>query len=388
MRPHKTLFIAAGEPSGDQLGASLIRELKTRHPDIYTFWGIGGRAMQAEGLTSLFPLEEIAIMGITDVLISLPFFFRRLSQVKRALKRHPPDILLTIDSLDFMTRLHKVGRQLNLPVVHWVAPSVWAWRPHRAKKLAQRIDHLMTLFPFEPPLFLPHGLESTYVGHPVSQDLTLRPLSLKKQRAFRARYGLRSSTPLLVVLLGSRRQEWKRHLPIFKEALDILAEKGPDLQILLPTLPCWEEELRKRTSSWPNNRAVVTTPEEKGLAFHAATAALAVSGTVTLELAYAGVPTVVAYKTDISSAFLARRLVHTPFIALPNILLQQSVMPEFLQERCRPFLLAQALSFMLVPDNNQETRENLKKILGALPAPQKTAADVLEAILDEKDNLP
>jgi lipid-A-disaccharide synthase len=323
-------------------------------------------------------------MGITDVLVSLPSFLRRLSQVKQALRQHPPDILLTIDALDFMARLHKVGRQLNLPIVHWVAPSVWAWRPHRAKKLAQRIDHLMTLFPFEPPLFLPHGLEATYVGHPVSQDLTLRPLSLKKQRAFQIRYGLRGPTPLLVVLLGSRRQEWERHLPIFKEALCILVEKGQDFQILLPTLPCWEEELRKKTSSWPNDCAIVTTPEEKGLAFHAATAALAVSGTVTLELAYAGVPTVVAYKTDIFSASLARHLLRTPFIALPNILLQQSIMPEFLQGRCRPFLLAQALSIMLVSANNQEMRKNLKKVPEALPPPQKTAADVLEAILDEK----
>ncbi|MDR1267703.1 MAG: lipid-A-disaccharide synthase [Holosporales bacterium] len=381
MPPRKSLFIAAGDPSGDLLGASLLRDLKERSPEAYTFWGIGGKALQAEGLVSLFPLEDIALMGVTEVLLHLPRLLSRLFAAKRALRENPPDMVVTIDAPDFMFRLHKVGRQLGIPVVHWVAPSVWAWRPGRARTLAKKIDHLLTLFPFEPPFFTQYGLETTYVGHPMSQDPALQPPSPAELQEFRARYSLEKESPLLCVLLGSRQKEWEYHAPVFGKALRLLRENGQPFQVILPTLPGREQEIRQRTRSWSQVCALVTSPREKGLAFHAAAAAMAVSGTVTLELAYTGVPTVVAYRTDRLSAFCARRLLRTRFVALPNILLQQPVFPELLQERCTAHQLAQTLHEILAPVRNESIRQALRQIPVSLRPPEMSAATVVERLL-------
>ncbi|MDR0406696.1 MAG: hypothetical protein LBH38_01235, partial [Holosporales bacterium] len=228
--PRKNIFIAAGEPSGDKLGASLIYALKERAPEAYTFWGIGGEAIRAEGLTSLFPLEDIAVMGLTEVIPRLPQIMKHLQTTKRALRAHPPDILLTIDAPEFMYRLHKTSRRLGIPTLHWGAPSVWAWRPGRARKLATRIDHLLALFPFEPPFFEKHGLKTTYVGHPMANDPELQPQVAEKLDDFRAHYRIDAERPLLCVLPGSRKSEIERHFPIFEQTVRLLHTEMPGMQ--------------------------------------------------------------------------------------------------------------------------------------------------------------
>ncbi|MDR2416658.1 MAG: lipid-A-disaccharide synthase [Holosporales bacterium] len=373
----KSVFIAAGEPSGDQLGASLIQDLTKRAAYSYNFLGIGGEAMCAAGLASLFPMENIAIMGFLPVISHLPQLIRCVQQAKRALLAHPPDLLITIDAPGFMNRLHKTARSLGVPILHWVAPSVWAWRPKRARKLALRIDHLLTLFPFEPPFFTPYGLKATYVGHPIAKK-PMFTFSKRESEEFCIRHGITSTQFALCILPGSRKLELERHLPIFEETVRLLLKERPNLHVILPTLLCWREYLAEKTQHWPCTPTIISSAQEKRLAFHVCSAALAVSGTVTLELAYAKTPTVVAYKTDWFSAALIRRVLCTPFVALPNIILQKPIMPEFLQEKCTPPLLVEALRAFYSSGKRAKVKHDLQQVIDKMHTPTLSAAEVAE----------
>ncbi len=342
--PAKPLRIAlvAGEHSGDQLGFRLMRALRAAAGDV-VFSGVGGEAMEAEGLKSLFPISDIAVMGILPVLARLPRLLRRIRETALAVVAARPDALVIIDSPDFT---HRVARRVrkaapNLPIVDYVSPSVWAWRPGRAKAMVSYVDCVLGLLPFEPEAYVRlGGPRCVYVGHPLIERLDeLRPNADDARR--RA-----AEPPVVAVLPGSRRSEIKRLMGDFGEALQGLRDAvGPILPVL-PTLPHLEEEVRTRAAAWPVTPRIVLGEALKFETFRTARAALAASGTVTLELALAGAPMVGAYKVGIVEEQL-KYLIKVPSILLPNLILGENAIPEKLQRDCNPAALAAALAAVM-----------------------------------------
>lgn len=327
------IFLVAGEPSGDLLGARLMQALKAETGGTARFSGVGGPNMEAEGLVSLFPMAELSIMGLVEVLPRLPRLLRRIRQTVAAAKAYAPDAVVTIDSPGFTFRVARRLHEQNFgaPLIHYVAPTVWAWKPKRAKKVARFLDHLMVLLPFEPPYFEREGLPTTFVGHPVVE----RGADKGDGARFRARHAIAADAPLLCVLPGSRRGETERLLPVFADTVAGLAARHPNLRCVVPTVETVAEQVRDAVAAWPTPVVVVAGEAEKFDAFAAADAALAASGTVALELAAARTPTVIAYKLNGLTAWLIRRMIKVRFANLVNILLDEEVVPERLQEACR-----------------------------------------------------
>lgn len=375
------ILLVAGEPSGDVLGARLMAALKLRSLGQVEFVGVGGAQMAAQGLKSLFPMTELSVMGLAEVLPRVPNLMARLRETALAVERLAPAAVITIDSPGFNFRLAKKLRRLDIPLIHYVAPQVWAWRPKRAKKVANLFDHLLALFPFEPPWFEREGLPTTFVGHPVIETATVRG----DGKGFRLRHGIALEAPVLVILPGSRVGEVRRHLPIFGETLRLLLRQFPQLVAVLPALPGLAEEISLAAADWPVAPLVVPS-EEKLAAFAAANAGLAASGTVTLELALAAVPTVIAYRMNPVSAFLAKRLVTIPHVGLSNILMQAEVMPELLLDQCRPDRLAPVLGALLADAGARAAREPIAAAIaaklgaGGEPPSLRAADAILRAI--------
>ena len=331
--------LVAGEHSGDQLGFKLMRALRAAAGDI-AFTGVGGEAMEAEGLTSLFPISDVAVMGILPVLARLPKLLKRIRQTADAIIAAQPDALVIIDSPDFTHRVARRVRKVlpNLPIVDYVSPSVWAWRPGRAKAMRAYVDCVLGLLPFEPDAYVRlAGPRCVYVGHPLIERLgELRPNEDEARRRT-------VEPPIVVVLPGSRRSEIRRLMDDFGGALQGLREAiGPFISVLA-TLPHIEEEVRARAALWPQTPRIVVGEVPKFEAFRAARAALAASGTVTLELALAGAPMVGAYKVGIVEEQL-KYLIKVPSILLPNLILGDRSIPEKLQKDCNPEALAAALA--------------------------------------------
>lgn len=333
----RRLFLVAGEASGDRLGAALMAGLAELAPGTQ-FSGIGGEAMQAQGLESLFPMSDLSVMGLTEVLARYPLLRRRLHQTARAVAEAAPDALLTIDSPDFGLRVARLARarRPDLPVIHYVAPSVWAWRPGRAAKMAQVVDHVLALLPFEPPLMRAAGMSCDFVGHPVVAEM---PASEAEADAFRARHGL--SGPLLLVLPGSRRGELARLGPRFAQTVRLAAKAVPGLRAVLPTLPHVAAEAREIAAQFDG--LVLLDGAEKRAAFRAADAALAASGTVSLELAANDTPMVIGYDMAPLSRLLIGALLKVETVTLVNLVSETRSVPEFLGRACRPEAMAAAL---------------------------------------------
>ena len=331
------VFLVAGEHSGDQLGFKLMRALRQQLSGIVVFDGVGGQAMQAEGLASLFPLEDIAVMGLVPVLKRLPLLLRRIRETAAAVVAAQPDVLVLIDSPDFTHRVAQRVRKMlpGLPVLDYVSPSVWAWRPGRARKMRPIIDHVLALLPFEPAAHLRlNGPACTYVGHPLIERLD--ELRGPANRASQA------GPPLVLILPGSRRAEIQRLMADFGAALALMVQEFGAIDAVLPAVAHLEAEIRAIIAAWPVKPRLVLGEAAKFAAFRKARAALAASGTVTLELALAGVPMVVAYK--VSPVELALRfLITAPSIVLPNLVLGENIIPEFIQHDCAPQKLATAM---------------------------------------------
>lgn len=332
------IFIVAGEESGDQLGAPLMRALRARAPAA-TFAGVGGDAMAREGLTSLFPLRDIAVMGFVPVIKKLPTLLERIDRTAKAALAFAPDLLILVDSPDFT---HRVARKLRakapaIPIVDLVCPSVWAWRPGRARAMRAYIDHVLCLLPFEPAaLARLGGPPGTYIGHPLIERAALLTPTAEDE-ARRA-----ADPPLLALLPGSRRSELDRLMPVFRDAVARLAAQAPGLDVALPAVRKHVSLIERMIADWPVKPRLVHGEAYKYETFRRARAALAASGTVTLELALARLPAVVAYKVSGVEAFVARRLVVAPSIVLPNLILGDNVYPELLQDDCAPDKLAAA----------------------------------------------
>jgi lipid-A-disaccharide synthase len=340
----RRVFLIATEESGDRLGANLMKVLRQRLGDGVRFEGVGGRAMAREGLDTLFPIEELSIIGLAAVVKELPKILGLIKETAIAVTEAAPDILVIIDSPDFTHRVAKRVRAKApaIPIVDYVSPSVWAWRPGRARAMLKYVDHVLALLPFEPEAYRRlHGPPCTYVGHPLTEQLSsLRPNAEEAKR--RA-----ESPPVLLVLPGSRRSEIRHHMAVFGQAVGLLQEQGTAFELVLPTMPHLQETVVDAVKGWPVQPQVVIGEQEKRAKFRIAHAALAKSGTVTLELALAGVPMVTAYRVGAVEAFILRRAIRVPSVILANLVIGRDVIPEFLQEECTPEKLAQALREVL-----------------------------------------
>jgi lipid-A-disaccharide synthase len=376
-----SIHLVAAEESGDLLGAALMRALR-RDTGAVQFAGLGGRGMAAEGLASPFAIDELSIIGVAAIPRRLPLILRRIRETAAAVVKARPDLLVIIDSPDFT---HRVARRVrkadpSIPIVDYVSPSVWAWRPARARAMRAYIDHVLAILPFEPDVHARlGGPPCTYVGHPLSERAgDLRPN--EQERVWR-----NSAPPVVLVLPGSRTGELNRLLTIFARAVALMAQRVGPFEPVLPTLPHLAERLRAATAAWPVRPRIIVEAGEKDAAFRVARAALAKSGTVTLELAVAGVPMVTAYKISALEAFVARRVIRVPSVILANLVLGENVVPEFLQDACTPEHLADAL-VPLIEDTPARRRQvdafaNLDAIMqiGTL-VPSARAAEIVLAL--------
>ncbi|WP_298257393.1 lipid-A-disaccharide synthase [Bradyrhizobium sp.] len=382
-RVARKIFLIATEESGDRLGAHLMKVLRQRLGDAVRFEGVGGLAMAREGLKSLFPIEELSIIGFSAVIKQLPKVLRLIRQTVGAVIGTRPDMLVIIDSPDFT---HRVARRVrardpSIPIVDYVSPSVWAWRPGRARAMRSYIDHVLALLPFEPEEYRRlHGPPCSYVGHPLTEQLgLLRPNNEENARR-------NGAPPVLLVLPGSRRGEIRHHMTVFGEALDRLKAGAHEFELILPTMPHLLKEVREGAGSWKVIPRIVVGEQEKRAAFRIATAALAKSGTVTLELALADVPMVTAYRTGALEAFILRRTLTVTSVILANLVIGENAVPEFLQENCTAEKLAGALGEVL-SDSPMRRRqlEAFARIDGIMSTgnqpPSVRAADIVLAML-------
>ena len=362
-QPSKTkIYMIAGEASGDILGAGLIDALQDRLDD-FVVYGIGGPQMEDEGLSSLFPMNDLSVMGIAEILPRLPKILRRISQTVDDIIKHKPDILITIDSPDFCFRVaRKVKERLgdSCPVmVHYVAPTVWAWRPERAKKIAALYDGIICLLPMEPPYFEAEGMKAAFTGHPATAAYDT---DKGHGALLRKELGIDIDATVLGVLFGSRIGELQRVGPILRQAAFSYAQKNKDkdIHILAPTLPHLRKEVRNLLESMPCPVHVVDKRDLKWHCFDAMDMALATSGTIGLELAIAGVPHIIGYRVNYLTWRIIRSKITTKYAHLANIILDRPVVPEFIQQDCTAEKIGEMLSVLPM------TAEDQKREFGVL----------------------
>jgi lipid-A-disaccharide synthase len=379
-----TLMLVCGEPSGDQLGGELMAGLKLLAGDGVRITGVGGTAMAAQGLQSLFPLDDMAVMGLREVVPRIPKILRRVREASDFALATRPDAVVLIDSPDFT---HRIAQRLkrtdpSVRTVNYVAPQVWASRQYRARKMGRYFDLVLALLPFEVPFFEAHGVRAAFVGHPVIE----RAIRMTGGDALRARLGIAANAPLLAVLPGSRMNEVRLLLPPFRDAVARLVKSFPDLVCVLPTVPHVAAAVRAGTANWPAPLHILDGDADKFSAFDAADAALAASGTVTTELALAHTPMVVAYRFGWLTYALGKPFVSVKFATLVNIILDREAAPEFIQSRCTGANLADALVPLL--SDTPSRREQIKDLdaatallgVGSEPPSLRAARALLEFV--------
>ncbi len=371
------LYLVAGEASGDILGARLMEALAARDLSL-RFAGIGGARMQARGLVSLFPMEELSLMGLAEVLPSLARLIRRMRETEADILAKRPAALVTIDAPSFTLRLAGRVRPKGIRTIHYVAPQVWAWRPWRVKRIARAVDQLLCLLPFEPEFFAKAGIDARFVGHPILEGAVAGDGA-----ALRHRHGIGPEAPVLAVMPGSRSGELARHLPVFGDAIALLRSRVPDLAPLALSLP---RHAVRIASAWPDV-TVIETDQGKRDVLAAATAALVKSGTSSLEVALASVPQVVAYRVNPLTAQIVRRLVKIEHASLVNLLASRPAIPELIQEACTPERLAGALAPLLTDRMaSAAQRAAYAELRAALSAPggsapSESAAEAVLAVI-------
>jgi lipid-A-disaccharide synthase len=375
------LFVVAGEPSGDMLGGALLNALQLESGSLLEFAGVGGEEMRRAGLASLFPLSDIAVMGFLSVVPRLPMVLRRMRETIAAMLAFHPDALVTIDAPSFTLRVARRAKAAGIPVIHYVAPQYWGWRPGRLRKLPHKIDHLLALFPFEPAFFAAGGVSTTYVGHPAIERLS----DPGDGRAFRSRHGIDADARLLAVLPGSRVHLVRRMLPIFAAALAPLLAARP-IHLVLPVVEAVQGLVADAVRRFGWRATLVGDSAERAQALAASDAALTVSGTITLELALAGTPMVVTYRTDELSARIARRLILTRWVSLPNLVADAPLVPELLQWDCTPEAISRNAA-RLLDDPAERARQRagfaaIRQALGSegLPPSRRAAREILEFV--------
>ncbi len=379
----RKIFLIATEESGDRLGSSLMKVLRQRLGGAVRFEGVGGQSMAREGLVSLFPIEELSIMGLAAVVKQLPKILRLIRETATAVTEASPDILVIIDSPDFT---HRVARRVrardpSIPIIDYVSPSVWAWRPGRARAMRRYVDHVLGLLPFEPEAYRRlRGPPCSYVGHPLIEQIgQLRPGADEQMRRD-------AQPPVLLVLPGSRSSEINHHMAVFGETLGLLHAQDVVFELILPTMPHLQEAVAQAVRSWPVQPRIVVREKEKRAAFRIAHAAFVKSGTATLELAIAGVPMVAAYKVGAVEAAIMRRAIRTSSVILANLVIGENVVPEFIQEDCAPEKLLPALRDILTDSPLRQRQVAAFAKLDAIMStgnqpPSVRAADIVLATL-------
>ncbi|MDX2094547.1 MAG: lipid-A-disaccharide synthase [Alphaproteobacteria bacterium] len=382
------IALIAGEASGDQLGGWLMAALKAKRPGT-DFLGIGGPMMQAEGLDSLFSIRDINLIGIAEVLPHVFTITRRIRETVAFLEREQPDMLITIDSPGFVLRVLKQLRArgaVRFPCVHYVAPTVWAYRPKRAEIMAERFDYLLCLLPFEPPYFDAVHLPNRFIGHEIAWWWKSRGHG----QAFRTKHAIAQEAPLLAVFPGSRNGEINRLWPIFKRSIARLHAVIPGLRVVIQVTPGLVERMRAETAGWEIAPIILANSEDKKDLFAAATAAMAKSGTIGLECALAGLPGIIAYRASALSAYLLRRMLTIRYANLANLLADRMIIPELLQENCTPEKISAALLPLLTEEPAREAQcrdmAAIATLLGVDDAqsPSEKAADIVLGLLDKQ----
>jgi lipid-A-disaccharide synthase len=377
--PH--IFLVAGEDSGDRLGAALIAAINQRSQGRARFSGVGGVHMAEAGVPSLFPLGDLAIIGFAAIPARLPKIMARIRETANAIIAAKPDVLVIIDSPEFT---HRVARRVRarlpaIPIIDYVCPSVWAWRPGRARAMNAYLDHVLALLPFEPAVLRQLGGPAcTFVGHPLSERVaSLRPDAEEARRRL-------GDPPVLLVLPGSRAGEIRRMAGVFGAAAALVAERFGPLEVVVPAVPRLAGAVQAAMASWHIPARIVIEPDEKDAAFRVARAAIAKSGTSTLELALAGIPMVTAYKVPLLEELMARLMIEVPSIILANLVLGETVVPELLQRAATPERLAAALLPLLsdTPERRRQSEafsrlDNIMEIGQASPS-DRAAAVVLD----------
>jgi len=375
-----SIHLVAAEESGDALGAALARALAARAGGAVKLAGVGGRAMAAAGILSPFPIDDLAIVGLTAIPRRLPMILRRIRETADAIIAAAPDVLVIIDSPDFTHRVARRVRRLapSIPILDYVSPSVWAWRPGRARAMRPYVDCVLAILPFEPAAHIRlGGPPCFYVGHPlIERTSELRPNGDEALRR-------RADPPLVLVLPGSRSSEIRRLLSIFGAALARVSARIGPMELVLPTVPHLAAAVHAGVAGWPVVPRIVVEPAEKWAAFRSARAALAASGTVTLELALAGVPTVAAYRLTLIEELIARLagIGQLTSVILANLVIGENVVPEFLQRDCVPERIADAL-MLLFSDTPERLRQidafaRLDRIMALEAAPSDKAAAIV-----------
>jgi len=379
------VYLIAGEPSGDLLAARLMVALRDLSDGDIHFAGIGGEAMREQGVESLFPQADLAVMGLAEVVPRIPLILRRLNQTLADIRHRQPAVVVTIDSWGFTGRVAKrlKAEGSSIPRVHYVAPMVWAWKEKRVHQLAERVDLLLCLLPQEPAYFTKVGLRAVHVGHAVLEG----GAGGGDAAAFRSRHGIPSGVPLLCVLPGSRRSETSRLLPIFAETVAKIAAVHPGLQVVVPTVDTVADEVTRAV--WPVPTHVVRGTRERYDAFAASRAALAASGTVALELAIAGVPMAIGYRVNRLTGVIVRRLLKIRYACLLNLLVDRLVVPEFLQDNCRADRLAVAVSRLMEDGEARQTQlegatEALTRLGLGGDSPSRRAAREILSLIKER----
>jgi lipid-A-disaccharide synthase len=383
--PEPRIFLIAGEPSGDALGAALIAALRERTRGRLRLAGVGGELMRAAGIESLVPLADLALGGVVEIVPRLPTIFRHIHATAAAIARLKPDAVVTIDSSGFTWRVAERVRRRGRPplLIHYVAPMVWAWRAGRARCLARWCDHLLTLLPFEPPYFERQGLAVSFVGHPVLESGADKGSAAR----FRAAHAIGDDELVLAVLPGSRAGEVRRLLPVFGETLSLLERDIGPFRIAVPTVATVADIVAPGVASWPGRPIVLHDAAAKYDAFAASRAALAASGTVALELALAGVPMAIAYRLNPLTEMLLDRILKVRQVNLVNLLVGRPVVPEHLRRACGPAPLAASLLRLIRDEEVRSTHraaynEAIARLRadGGLP-PSRAAAERILAIL-------
>jgi len=379
--PH--IFIVANEESGDRLGAPLIRALRQSTQGRAHISAVGGAHMAEQGVPSLFPIGDLAFIGVSSIPAALPKSLRRIREAADAVIAARPDVLVIIDSPDFT---HRVARRVRaraptIPIVDYVCPSVWAWRPTRARTMRAYVDQVMALLPFEPKVMKElGGPPCTYVGHPLIERISeLRPNELETRLRL-------AGPPLLLVMPGSRASEIRRMAPVFGKAIARVVEQFGAIEVVVPAVPRLADKVRSAIASWNVPARVIFDHEEKQEAFRTARAALTKSGTSTLELAVAGVPMIAAYRVSLVEELVARLLINVPSVILANLVLGENVVPEFLQRDCTAERLATALLPLLsdTPERRRQvdafTRLDAIMEIGKAAPSDRAASVVLDCV--------
>jgi lipid-A-disaccharide synthase len=379
------IFLLAGEPWGDAIGARLMQALRDQGLDGLELAGVGGSRMVGCGLRSLFPMHELSSIDVAGTLPPAPRLWRRLRQIAHEVDRRRPDLVLTIEAPGFGLRLqrHLAGRPLVR--VHYGAPQAWAWRESRAARLARDLDHLLALLPFEPAFFHRYGVPCSFVGHPIVEEMDARADGAR----FRRRYQLPADAPLLCLLPGSRPSEIAQHLPVLEHAVALIWRQVSQLRLVLPTTADMAPLVKRLVARWQLPVLVLEDRTERFDAYAASWLAIAASGTVSLEIALAGLPAITVYRTGPLTAWLARRLTRVPHVNMVNLILGRPAIPELLQEDCRPDRIAVA-AVRLIGDEalRRDQQAALAEAAGRLrgsderPPSHRAATRILELLAD------